>query len=426
MKKQVPILSLVLIFSLQIVSSLKLEMKDNFQPGETLLASLEGNFLSQINPEDIYFYSGRVQIPIVFDISRINEKYYLYALLPDKERNYTFIIKNLHYFENSQEKREDFQKTFSVSGNTTEFSVYPGFVITKENFTITVESKNQALDITAKILNQTQTERISMGKSKKLQFSVRTENFTLTSLLVSSAGSSYEITAAILSSSTTSKINQTVNIAESDKFSFTRSDYNFSVKTDSQSQFKIYLKNVGESEINRINLRISDSLKDIISVDKKTINLSEAESKEIILFISSDSSGTFLGKIIAENAELSASSDIIVYSSEDVIVIPEPTERIVCSDYGGIICSVNQQCSTKEKDTLDGKCCTGLCGEKKSYWGIIIGIILILAVAAGIFFLYKRQKAIKQASPKEMINQKSRDFEKRILGEEARGSLSRS
>lgn len=424
------VLLAILILFLPLVSSLSIEMKENFQPGETLIASIEGNFLSPINQDNIYFYSDRVSMPITFDIARINEKYYIYALLPVQEKNYTLIIKDVNYYENAQEKTIDLTNDFLVSGNITDFSVYPGFIITKENFTITTESMNKALTISSSILNQTKTILVQAGQKKKTDFKVKSENFTLTSLSLSYGSTQYSIPVVILSSSgkTTTIKNETINITESDKFSFTKSDYNFSANKGTESKFDIYLKNVGSSEIKDITISVSNALKDIISISPSSLDLTESDSEKIELTVNSDSEGVFRGTIKAISGNLSTISDITInLLSSEAPLPPPPAEEESCIYYGGIVCASNEQCRGTNKDeSSDPNCCIGVCEAKKSYTGTIIGVILIIALGVGLFLLYKRSKSKKSGKSEEVIKEKSKVFESRLAGKEERGSLSRS
>ena len=41
--------------------------KENYQPRETLLATIEANILETISPDNVYFYDKRIQTPMVFD-----------------------------------------------------------------------------------------------------------------------------------------------------------------------------------------------------------------------------------------------------------------------------------------------------------------------------------------------------------------------
>ncbi|MBU3913537.1 MAG: hypothetical protein KKE50_05600 [Nanoarchaeota archaeon] len=429
--KRVLLLFLILL-SFNIVSALNIELNENFQPGETALGTIEANFLSPITPENIYFYSDRVSIPLVFDIARISDKYYFYIILPVHERNYTMMLKNAHYFENSKEILADIEKNFSVLGNITEFSVYPGFIITKQNFTLSLESKNQAQDITIQVQNQTKQVHIPIAQTKKVDLSVSSDNFTLTSISISGANTKYEIPLAILSSnSSIFSGNTSGTVNDSEKFRFSKSEVNLSLTQKTQTDYTIYLVNVGDKEINDIQLTLEGDLKTIAEISPSSISLKEAESRIITLSITAPETGIFTGQIIAKSDNLTALSELTINSfSQETPVPPLPnpsSTKETCITYGGIICGSGQACKGTVLDSLDGDCCLSECEKKTSYTSIIIGVLLLIGVGVGLFFLYKRQKEkSKPPSSREIVQKQTNDFEKRILGQEVRSSLARS
>ena len=425
------LLCLLILFSLQLVSAIGINMKSTFQPGETALGTIEANFLSQITPENIYFYSDRVSIPLVFDIARINDKYYFYVILPIQEREYTMIIKDAHYFENSQEQLRDIEKNFSVSGNITDFSVYPGFIITKNNFTLSLESKNKALDVTMTVQNQSIQVNLPIAKTKKVDLRVSSDNFTIDTISVSSGSTNYKIPIAILSSnkSVYYSRNTSENITDSEKFRFSQSELNISVNEDSESLYDVYLVNVGDKDLENIKIVLSGDVKSIATITPSTFDLKQSESKKIELKINSADIGTFRGKITAETDSLSTSSDIIINSLSKDTEIPTPIEtKEPCVVYNGIICKSSEQCSSAVRDSSEGAgaCCLGKCESKTSYTTIIIGILILIVVGVGLFFLYKRQRATKSPSSNDIVKKHNQEFEKRVLGQEVRESLSRS
>ncbi|MDO8516792.1 MAG: hypothetical protein Q7S33_01585 [Nanoarchaeota archaeon] len=92
-----------------------------------------------------------------------------------------------------------------------------------------------------------------------------------------------------------------------------------------------------------------------------------------------------------------------------------------CSELNGKICSSNEKCNGELPFTSDGYCCLGTCDliiieetstTSKVIWGILI--LVFLGVAG--FFIYKKVKKTKPANPEEVIDKKSKAYEKRISG----------
>jgi len=163
---------LLIFLFLPFVLAIETNLKEKYKPGETLIIKISGNFIKPLKPSDILFYSGRLYIPLVYDLTKIQNTYYIYALLPEKERDYTLIIKNAHYVEVGQEVQEDLKYNFSVSGNITPFSINPGFIITDKNFDINVESKIKSINLRTEFLNSTKEIEIGVGQTKKIPFSI--------------------------------------------------------------------------------------------------------------------------------------------------------------------------------------------------------------------------------------------------------------
>ena len=419
----------MLLLILPIVSAVNINIQDNYPPGETLIGTLEGNFLSQLTQQNFYFYSNRVQIPLIFDIAKIQDKYYFYALLPVEEKNYTLLIKDVKYYENGHEFIQDLEKNFSVSGNASDFSVWPGFLIMKNSSEIFIESLSKSLTASVKFLNSTQQVQVGFAQKKKVSLEASVTNFTLTEVEVSGLNTKYLIPAAILSKSNISEI---VNITETEKFRFSKSEYNFSVNKKNETEFKIYLQNLGDIEIKDISLNFSDTLQDTLNISPAEISaLGEQDSQAIILTVNAKSVKKFIGKISATSENYSAESFIIITSFEENAALPQPpvsntTGEISCADLNGVLCFSNQECSGTSQNTLEGLCCiSGGCQEKTSYWGYIIGIIIIITIGAGLYYLYIRSKKAKISS-EDVLKKQTEKFEERINPREIRGGLTKT
>lgn len=116
-------------------------MKSNFSQGETLMARISGNFLEPVLKENIFFYRGHVKIPLEYDVAKIDEDYYIYALLGGKSPdNYAVALEDVRYSEGTKIVEEDIIKNFTIINETADFSINPGFIITGENFSIEVQN----------------------------------------------------------------------------------------------------------------------------------------------------------------------------------------------------------------------------------------------------------------------------------------------
>jgi len=84
----------ILLSTLSLVSSASISMKDSYEPQETMLIKLEGSILEPIALEQIQFKRNNVDIITEFDVKKIQDTYYIWALAPQNANNYTLIIKD--------------------------------------------------------------------------------------------------------------------------------------------------------------------------------------------------------------------------------------------------------------------------------------------------------------------------------------------
>ncbi len=139
-----------LIFFLPFISSVNISMKTEFNSQETLIAKVSGDFLQPILNENIFFYRGHVRVPIEYDLAKINDSVYIYAILPKTEnkKNYSIAIENVRHIENGQSTDEEIKKNFSISEQIADFNINPGFVMAKDDFFIELKNlQNSEIEI---------------------------------------------------------------------------------------------------------------------------------------------------------------------------------------------------------------------------------------------------------------------------------------
>jgi len=141
MKKTILVSLAFLILILPLMSAVEVDMKTEFSQGETLMAEISGNFLEYLEKENIFFYREHVKIPLDYDLSKIDDKYYVYAQLGDKEpNNYSLRIENARYMQGVNIVEEDIINNFVITDDLADFKINPGFIIADEAFTIEVQN----------------------------------------------------------------------------------------------------------------------------------------------------------------------------------------------------------------------------------------------------------------------------------------------
>ena len=114
----------IILLLLPIISAVKFDMKNEFSQGETLMAKVSGNFLIPLQKDNVFFYRDHVRIPIEYDIKKIDEDYYIYALLLGKEpKNYSIALENIRYMKGGEISEENIIQNFTINNQTADFSI---------------------------------------------------------------------------------------------------------------------------------------------------------------------------------------------------------------------------------------------------------------------------------------------------------------
>ena len=131
-----------------IISAVDVELKTVYDQGETLIARISGNFVDQPTTNNIAFYRGHVKIPMVFDLKKIGDDFYIYALLLDKsEGEYSLRIDGVRYYRATKIVEDEIIQNFSISSQTFPFSINPGFIVTSEDFSVNIENLQDSIII---------------------------------------------------------------------------------------------------------------------------------------------------------------------------------------------------------------------------------------------------------------------------------------
>ena len=443
MKRSVIIL---LILFLPVLSAVSMEMKTEFDQGETFMAKVSANFFEPITKEDISFYREHVRQPMSAYVVKINNDFYIYAQLFGKpQNNYSITIENVQYIEGGLNVKEDLTKNFSITNNNADFSIEPGFVYTNEAFFIEVENLQESeiiIDVVTSSVGLETEEPINLGtgETKKIYFSIENANSTFEIIKLSTEKLEYEIPVYVFGVEDVSQdiTEETVcenigtcqsscdensqdlgkldcgffstccrEIDEQKSFNFEKSELEITMPTNSNTIREIYLYNTGEKTIEDISLEISGELKNYIILSEDKIDKLEPDSnvKIEVMFYSFDKAVEVQGKITAEEG-VSTSSEISLNIINDYIPIDEyeysPSDQTkTCAELNGVVCSLDEKCDTDYIYAKDNKCCLGICkGSETSSSGKIIGwaIVGIVAVFLIWFFMKKYRGAKKPAS----------------------------
>lgn len=384
---------ILLISLIPITSAISTTMLPAYQPGETMIIEIQGNILKPIDRTDIVFKRAHVAIAVDYDIKRILDKYYLYAQLPTNQNNYTLFINNIATTVNGQNQIINYNQSFIVSGNLTDYSISPGFISTNKDFSITIKSN----------LDQKITININFPeeRAESLNPGTNTINFKINSIssgIYSASIGKYTIPIQIIN---TQQSNQSKEISISVFPKIIRETIEFG----KPKSYNITLTNTGNETTSNLYFIYNNEL---FSLDKETILEIKSNSSENIVIT--------LNKLnipISETILLEVDNEIINNITLDIQFTSNKSEitnfskpEYYCSELGGKFCAANEICSTQTTQSLDGSCCTGTCNiqeeSSSSTWIFYTFVAVVIVIILIIYVRYRKTKLPKPQASKSL------------------------
>ena len=77
-------IALLFLFILPGVLAISVSIEEQYQPRQTVLVKIDGNFLDPIIADNIAFYSGRQLVAMDYNVAKLDPSFYLYAVLPNR------------------------------------------------------------------------------------------------------------------------------------------------------------------------------------------------------------------------------------------------------------------------------------------------------------------------------------------------------
>ena len=414
--------SLFLLFPL--ISSAEIQFSKNssdFNQGETIIAKVSGNFLEPVTTSNVFFYRGNVQIPIVYDVGKAGNDFYIYAITTGKNSgNYSISLEGVEYMNGPSVSNTNIIKNFTINQNSSDFSVNPGFINNEGDFSLEVQNLKESqitinINSPGSIQSQDSINLIS-GDSETLNFFVVGERSGSETIKLTSGNTEYFLPILVTSTlpvnettNDTGTSNNTNNIDEEDStsgesFKFEPNSINVSIATDSSSKRIVYLVNTGDSDVEDIIFLVSSSISPYVTIkSSSTLDEDSTERVEIIV-TSSEDSKIIIGDITAKTEKESSSIEVTLNFIEDYVApadeeVNEDGEVIVttCLQLSGNKCSENEICNGEVVMVRDGFCCLSTCGEvrKASSAGKIVGWILLILVVIFLLWFFKRYKSVR-------------------------------
>lgn len=129
--------ALILAFCFVNAGAISTDLKESYEAGETMIIKILGVVSEPIGLQDVIFKRGHVAISLDYDVRKISDNYYIWAIAPLSENNYTLEITNVATIISGEAKEINYEQNFSVLGNLTDYSIRPGFIYSEKDFTIT-------------------------------------------------------------------------------------------------------------------------------------------------------------------------------------------------------------------------------------------------------------------------------------------------
>lgn len=406
--KKILILFFLSLFFLEGIFAVEINMNSEYNQGETLIAKISGDFLTPVGRSNIFFYREHVRVSFEYEITKIGYDYYLYALLVGKaEGNYSLSIEDVKYRTGGITNESDIIRNFSITNQTADFSVEPGFVDVSDDFSLTVKNlKDSSIDVKIKVPSSTRayiysvgtedfTLTLGPGKSEKINFIVAQGEALFQNITLSSENTDYTIPTYI--QKTTESPSETQELG----LNFQTSTLIIIIPTNSNYKQIIYLYNLNESDFKDVSFSLSDNLSYYAVLDKQTLDIKSKSNASLELSLYSQEEkeveGYLYANVDSKNISLFVDVEFLENSSE----IESPTIKLLtCSEQNATVCNTQtHECSVNLISGKDGWCCPGTCSEKKenNSTGRIIAVVLILGLIGFVtWFYFKKYKKSKK------------------------------
>lgn len=391
-------LILFLTLTMQVISAVEFDIKENFNEGETLMARISGNFLEPILRENIFLYRGHIRIPLEAYVTNIEGDYYIYSqLLGKAPNNYSLSIENVRYMKGAKISDETITKNFSISNITADFLIEPGFIKTNEDFFIEVQNlQDYEVTVDSEAGEYSESILLKSGQIKKIYFQAEKVSDSKT-IKLSTNNLSYEIPILVSFEA----------ILKEKKLRFEPLEFYISLSTDSDTNRIVYLYNIGDEVLENISLSVSDSLSSYVFLSKNNIEkLNKNENSRIEIYInSSDKEENPEGYIAAKTENISAYVFLSLNFIKDFQPLNDSEEPLTisqtCEELGGKICSNEKKCNEEAVYAKDGVCCLGKCTEPENRFedsaGKIIGWTMVVVIVGFlVWFFAKKYRGAKR------------------------------
>jgi len=386
------------------VFAITTDLKESYKPRETIIFKIEGNILENIEKEQIDFLRGHVSVPLEFGLEKIQGDYYVWAIAPENNGTYGFVINELITTDKGKIVEIDFEQNFSVQGEIIDYNVKPGVIFTGKDFSLNVYSFiDNELEIPILYVGQGNV-KLNPGENK-IDFSVK--DIKKNELIIIGVGN-YAFPAYIIGeNSANGEINRLP------EFRFKPRTIKSTIINEGKTiVYPIQIINSGEEKISIL----FDYDKDIFLIPKNEVTIQSNEIYEFNATLKKFPSENLNEIIYAKSGNFSIELPVVIEitnSIDEANTDFSETELYYCSELNGKQCTANEICDGDLEQSLDGACCVGVCKEEDtggSYtWiGWILAGIVVLIIAI-VFVKYRKTKVSGDKKFNERIKSAERN-----------------
>jgi len=386
------------IFGASLVSAISSNLKETYNGKETIIIELNGNIIEPISKNQVEFKRSNVNVPLEYDIKKVGDKYYLWAIAPENPNNYTLVIRNVATNIGGKNLFEDYQKDFKIDGELARYYIRPGLLIVGESETLKVT------------LNSEFIEKISVDFPSNREIELRPGenlidiiNDDLRGFRMIHIGI-YSVPAYFISGRGDSEEDPGTNKPADFGIEIIPEIIESRMLFGKAEKYKFLILNNGQENLSdlyfdydRKIIKIEPDEKFFIT-QNKTLSFNLSVSPEV-----NESFGEWIYVRRGENyARLKFNVNFTSNESDVLTEYYKPNKEnaralLRCNEVPGVVCSTKEKCSLNTITSSDGPCCPGIClanteskGSKAWIGYTIAGFLIIVGLY--IFFKYYRVK----------------------------------
>lgn len=149
MKKWVLIIGLIIL--LHSVSAVSLGINNEYAARETIIGMLSQDVVGTVQKSQVSLVrDGHIPVAFEYDVKKLGSDQYIWLVAPQTAGSYTLRFNDLIATVGGAPQVVDYEKSFIVSANSTDYSISPGAVYANSDFEIVVtlyESFNKKINV---------------------------------------------------------------------------------------------------------------------------------------------------------------------------------------------------------------------------------------------------------------------------------------